>query len=72
MMVHRRNENGTLGNPIPEQTVARPGLIREMDVDVVIGPNSIDALITWLQDRRTDLTKWQEKRDEILAEASKK
>jgi hypothetical protein len=72
MMVHPRNENGTLGPPIPEQTVTRPGLIREMDVDVVMGPAAVDALITWLQERRADLAKWQEMHDAALAEANKK
>lgn len=57
MMVHPMNEYGTLGAPIPEQTVVRPGVIREMDVDIVMTPKAVDNLIQWLTDRKADLEK---------------
>jgi hypothetical protein len=55
MMVHARNPNGTLGDPIPEQTLVRPGVIREMDVDVVLSPAALDLMLTWLTDRKREL-----------------
>jgi hypothetical protein len=47
MTVHPHRPDGTVGPP--GQTVARPGIVREMDVDVVISPNFIPAFIEWLQ-----------------------
>jgi hypothetical protein len=52
MMVYPRNPNGTLG---PEKTLARPGIIREMDVDVVLSPAALDLMLTWLADRKREL-----------------
>jgi len=48
-MVHSRNPDGTLGDPIPSQMVQRPDVIREMDVDVVMTREFIQVFITWLQ-----------------------
>jgi hypothetical protein len=60
MMVHKRDPNGTLGQVIPEQTVLRPGVIREMDVDVVLSPGAVDELIKWLEERKSELAKRSE------------
>ena len=67
LMIHPRTENGTLGDPIPEQTVVRPGLIREMDVDIVLSPSGVDALLTWLQDRKADLVKFAEMKRQLAS-----
>jgi hypothetical protein len=47
--VHPRNPDGTLGDAIPSQTIQRPGVIREMDVDVVMNVGFVPVFITWLQ-----------------------
>lgn len=47
--VHGRNPDGTLGDPIPSQTISRAGIIREMDVDVVMNRALVPVLITWLK-----------------------
>jgi hypothetical protein len=57
MMVHEKNIDGSLGTPIPEQTVTRPGIVREMDVDVILSPKALDALLDWLVERKKDLAK---------------
>jgi hypothetical protein len=36
-------------------TLARPGIIREMDVDVVLSPAALDLMLTWLADRKREL-----------------
>lgn len=54
-MFHTRNEDGSLGSPIPEETIVRDEIIREMDIDVVLSPAAVDGLIKWLTDRRADL-----------------
>jgi hypothetical protein len=72
MMVHKRNEDGTLGDPLPEQTIVRPGIIREMDVDVVIRPEAVDALVVWLQQRQVELQKYREQARKIQEEQEKK
>jgi hypothetical protein len=59
-IVHKRKPDGSLGALLKEQTVARPGIIREMDIDVVLSPSALDALIVWLQTRQSDLKKRQD------------
>ncbi|MCP4042208.1 MAG: hypothetical protein GY731_09675 [Gammaproteobacteria bacterium] len=49
--VNQLNEDGTLGPPIAEEMVSREGLIREMDVDVIMDINSAIIIRAWL-DRR--------------------
>jgi hypothetical protein len=53
--VFHRNSDGTLGDIIPEHTVTRPGIIREMDVDVILSESSAVALRDWLTGRIDDL-----------------
>jgi hypothetical protein len=71
MMVHRRNENGTLGDLLPEQTVVRPGMIREMDVDIMIQPHAVGSLIKWLQERQVELEKFQDRAKDIAQDEKK-
>lgn len=67
VQVHKKNPDGTLGPLIPERTVVRPGIIREMDVDVVLSPDAVETIVKWLGDRLVDL----KKREEIIAERKK-
>ena len=59
--VHRREEDGTLGPLVPEQTISRPGVVREMDVDVVLSAAAVDGLIQWLNERKKELEAYQER-----------
>jgi hypothetical protein len=71
-LVHSRNEMGTLGPPIPERVVGRPGVVREMDVDVVVSPRAVDALIAWLQQQKVALEAYENQRLKIEKKSSKK
>ncbi len=48
MQVFKRNPDGSLGNILNEHTVVRPGIIREMDVDIVISREAARSLVSWL------------------------
>jgi hypothetical protein len=71
-LVHSRGEMGTLGPLIPERTQGRPSVIREMDVDVVVAPRAVDALIAWLQQQKLALEAYELQRSKIQNKASKK
>jgi hypothetical protein len=62
MHVFKANPDGTLGAQISEQTVTRPGIIREMDVDVVLSPQVAEGLLAWLTDRVNEAKKRGTKR----------
>ena len=51
--------DGTLGDPIPSETVTRDSVVREMDVNVVMSPETATNLAKWLVDRVEDLKKLQ-------------
>ena len=53
MTVHLRADDGTLGAPIPDQTVSRAGFIREMDIDIVFNRELVPKLIEWLLKAKT-------------------
>jgi hypothetical protein len=55
VQVHRKNPDGTLGDLLKKHTVVRPGIVREMDVDVILSPAAAEALMLWLSDRLKDL-----------------
>src|SRR5215204_882367 len=71
-LVHTRNEMGTLGPPIPERTEGRRSVIREMDVDVVVAPRAVDALIQWLEQQKIALQAYETQRLQIQGKTSKK
>ncbi len=48
MQVHKQGPNGSVGDLLPERTVVRPGIIREMDVDVVVNEATARAMVDWL------------------------
>lgn len=54
-LVHELNDDGTLGSNIPEQTVTRKGVVREMDVNVVMNVAAVTSLIDWLKDRQKEM-----------------
>jgi hypothetical protein len=72
LMVHKRDSAGTLGPPVPERTEVRAGVIREMDVDVVLSPIATDALINWLTSQKKALTDLRARRTRIAAKSAKR
>ncbi len=50
-LVHKIEEGGRLGAPIPEETVAREGIVREMDVDVFVTVEVAQMLRDWLGEK---------------------
>lgn len=50
-IVHKIEEGGRLGEPIPEETVAREGIVREMDVDVFVTVEVAESLRNWLEEK---------------------
>ena len=50
-LVHKIEEGGKLGAPIPEETVAREGIVREMDVDVYVTIEVAESLCNWLEEK---------------------
>jgi len=64
-LVHARDDHGTLGPPIPERTQGRPGVVREMDIDVVLSPRAADALILWLQQQKEALKAYDVQRQKL-------
>jgi hypothetical protein len=48
--VHTLNtETGQLGEPIPEKTIGRSALVREMACDLMLSPQTALALARWLE-----------------------
>ena len=50
-MVHKINPDGTLGEIIQEQTVAREGIVREMEVDVLMSVDVAKSIKNWLDEQ---------------------
>lgn len=50
-VVHNVKANGTLGDEIGEKRVSRGGIVREMDVDVVMSIAAAETLCSWLQQK---------------------
>ena len=61
LMVHEVTADGALGALKPEKTVSRAGIVREMDVDVVMSEAGIDALLAWLAQKKADLIQRKKK-----------
>ena len=49
--MHTLNPDGTVGSEIPEERVAREGIVREMEVDVFMTVDAAEALAGWLDDK---------------------
>jgi hypothetical protein len=61
-VAHQVNADGSLGTVI--DTVSREGIVREMEVDVILTPTAAQALHDWLADhlgRLRDLQRQQTK-----------
>ena len=56
-MVHPLQDTGTLGDEIPERRVSREGIIREMEVDVILSREAAERLVGWLQVKIDELKK---------------
>jgi len=54
-MAHRLNDNFTLGEIIPSETVAREGVIREMDVDILMDLKAAQSISLWLAQKVDEL-----------------
>ncbi len=61
-IVHHRNEDGTLGDEVADRRMARPGIIREMDVDVVVSPDAAEALLAWLSQHVAQVRRLQKQK----------
>ncbi len=55
--VRKINPDGTLGNVIASRSVTRNAIVREVDVDVMLAPPVAELLISWLQERVSELKK---------------
>lgn len=47
-MAFARTDQGALGAELPEERVAREGIVREMDVDIIMSVAVAESLKTWL------------------------
>lgn len=61
-MIQKVNPDGTLGEVIPEKTIVRDGIVREMDVDVLMSVAAAKSIKSWLEDKIKDI----EKRNSLL------
>ena len=48
MQVHKQSPDGSIGELLPDRTIVRPGIIREMDVDVVMSPATAKSIAEWM------------------------
>lgn len=54
-VAHRPNPDGTLGEPIPEETVTRGSIVREMSADIFVSYGVAVELRDWLSERIKEL-----------------
>ena len=50
-MVQEIKPDGTLGEVIQSETVVREGIVREMEVDVLMNVEVAKGVINWLEDK---------------------
>lgn len=50
-MVYKMNPDGTLGEINEKETIKREGIIREMEVDVMMGIGTAKSVIKWLEEQ---------------------
>jgi hypothetical protein len=50
-VVHSHTSSGVLGPEITDERVEREGLVREVDVGVIMGLGTAKSLYTWLADK---------------------
>ena len=54
-MIQKVNPDGTLGEVIPEKTIVRDGIVREMDMDVLMSVAVAKNIKSWLEDKIKDI-----------------
>ncbi|MCE9523595.1 MAG: hypothetical protein K8S25_14335 [Alphaproteobacteria bacterium] len=57
--VYSLSSKGTLGEAIPEETVSRNSIVRELDADVFLTLNVAEVVHKWLGDRIADVKNWE-------------
>lgn len=55
--VHPLKDPATLGEEILDRRVSREGIVREMEVDVILSAHAAEGLIVWLQNKINELKK---------------
>ena len=58
-MVYRVDEGGVLGEEVRLQRMQKDGVVREIEVEVMLDLANTEALIAWLGDRVTELRQLQ-------------
>lgn len=56
----RINPDGTLGSVIDEKTVSRGGIVRELEVDMVMSAEAARTLASWLLQRVSELERLED------------
>ena len=56
-VVHELSEEGVVGPEVPELKVSKNGIVREVEVGVIMKPEDVRNLITFLQDRLDNIKK---------------
>jgi hypothetical protein len=56
-MVHMLKSDGSLSDAVPSETVSRDAIVREMDVSVVVSPDTATSIAKWLLERVEELKK---------------
>ena len=59
--VHPINADGSVGDAIPELTVSRGSIVREMDVDIFVSPDVARRIQKWLGQQLEKLEKIKKK-----------
>ena len=59
ILVHPVQEDGTLGPDIPALNVSKDGIVREVEVGIIMKPQHVQALIDFLKGRLEQLEKIQ-------------
>jgi hypothetical protein len=49
------NRDGSLGGLVADEAVVRPAIIREVDFDVIMSLPVAEMLVSWLQERVTEI-----------------
>lgn len=55
-VVYGVSEDGVLGNEVESERVGKTGVVREVEVEVLIDVPNAEALISWLQTRIKELS----------------
>lgn len=64
MLVQKIDDDGKLGDEIPELGISKKGIVREVEVGVVMKSEDVQNLIIFLQDRLANIKKIKESNEE--------